>query len=172
MKDNKKVQNNHYEMEELTELEELYKDSLYLQKPKYSKYRSLKYSFYYLNLIDHFDLKIQDIETDIETIKRILKNYKGSEVNVPEAILTVNDISNQLNVIKIGSDTEYIFYAEYLLNLSKKYKKMKNEETKKIYMNSSKDIINRRIEYNIKYEKIFIMFSDIIKELKNKLKFN
>ena len=58
-----------------------------------------------------------------------------------------------------------------MTNLAREYDKLKNDTAKKIYINTSKEIILLQIKNYLKYEKYILIVNDNIKNLKNVFNF-
>ena len=158
-----KVLNTH---EELKENAKLYYNCINLDNIKFLDSPLLKYALYNLNLFQAFKKRIKYFNIDIEEVKGCLQNYKGKKINPKEEMKSLDEILNRLLAIEKEAKDEYDFYAIYLVELAKKFNILKDDISKRVYIKASEDIIISRIKYYLNYEKKFIYFNDIIKQLK------
>lgn len=161
------IKDNSWKLNELQAAEALYNNCLNVDDYKDNKYPSLKYALYNLNLIKAFDKKIDTIEREIDKLKTLLETYEGANLDIFKVKTNLNEISSKINFIKKESDDNYQYFEEYLIDVAKKYDRLKNEISKNVYYQVSNEIIKRRIKYNLLCEKKFIIFFDIINQLKN-----
>ena len=78
---------------------------------------------------------------------------------------TLDEILNKLLAIEKEAKDEYMFYSEYLVKIAKMFDTLKNDISKRVYIKASEDIIISKIKYYLNYEKKFLFFNDIIKQL-------
>ena len=78
---------------------------------------------------------------------------------------TLDEILNKLMAIKKEANDDYDFYKVYLAEIAKTYDILKNDDSKRVYIKSSQDIIISRTKYYLNHEKKFLYFNDIIKQL-------
>ena len=150
---------------ELRESAQIYCDCINIDNIKFLESPSLKYALYNLNLFEAFQKRIKSISIDVEKLKKRLKNYKGTKVNPIEEMKALDEILNKLLAIKKEANEEYDFYKVYLVKIAKKFDTLKNDNSKRVYIKSSEDIIISKIKYYLNYEKNFLYFNDIIKQL-------
>lgn len=150
---------------ELEEISKLYYNCINLDKIKLLESPSLKYALYNLNLFEAFKVRISQMNTEIEELKKSLKIYK-SKFDTTEEIEKLNEIKNKLIDIEKEAINEYHFYKIYLINTAEEYDFSKDSKTKGVFIKCSKDIIKFRIKYYLNYEKYFIIYSDIFNEIK------
>ena len=75
------------------------------------------------------------------------------------------EISNKLITIKKEANDEYDFYKIYLVKVTQQFDTLKNDKAKNIYIKTNEDIIISRIKYYLNYEKSFLIFNEILKQL-------
>ena len=150
---------------ELRESAQIYYACINIDNIKFLESPSLKYALYNLNLFEAFKKRIKSISIDVEELKKRLKNYKGTKVNPIEEMKALDEILNKLLAIKKEANEEYDFYKVYLVKIAKKFDTLKNDNSKRVYIKSSEDIIISKIKYYLNYEKNFLYFNDIIKQL-------
>ena len=151
--------------EELKETTQLYYNCLNKDKMKLLVSPLLKYALYNLNLFDAFNDRLKSMNIEIEKLKENLKNYKGKKIDANEEMKKLDGISCKLITIEKQANKEYDYYKVYLVEVAKQFDKLKNDIAKTIYIKTSEDIIISRIIYYLNYEKIFIIFNDIFKQL-------
>ena len=151
--------------EELKESAQLYYDCINLDNIKFLISPSLKYALYNFNLFEAFKKRINSINIEVEKLKKSIKNYKGTKINPNEEMKTLDEILNKLMAIKKEANDDYHFYTVYLAETAKEYDVSKNDDSKRVYIKSSEDIIISRIKYYLNNEKKFLYFNDIIKQL-------
>ena len=125
----------------------------------------LKNALYNLNLFDAFKDILKSMNTEIEKLKENLKNYKGKKIDANEEMTKLDGISCKLITIGKQANKEYDYYKVYLVEVANQFDKLKNDIAKRVYIKTSEDIIISRIIYYLNYEKIFIIFNDIFKQL-------
>ena len=108
--------------EELKEVALLYNNSINLKDIKYLVSPSLKYDLYNLNLFKVFDARLNSIRTDIENIKKNLKNYKAKEIDVIEENKRLDEASEVIRKFESEAKNTYDFYKV----MAKVEKKMMN----------------------------------------------
>ena len=152
--------------EELKEVALLYNNSINLKDIKYLVSPSLKYALYNLNLFEIFEARLKSIRTDIENIIKNLKNYKGKEIDVIEENKRLDEASEVIRKFESEAKDAYDFYKVYLAKVAKKYEELNDISSKKVYVKSSEEIIFSRMKYYLVCEKYFLIYSDIIKQLR------
>ena len=152
--------------EELKEVALLYNNSINLKDIKYLVSPSLKYALYNLNLFEIFEARLKSIRTDIENIIKNLKNYKGREIDVIEENKRLDEASEMIRKFESEANDAYDFYRVYLAKVTKKYDDLNDISSKKVYVKSSEEIIFSRMKYYLVCEKYFLIYSDIIKQLR------
>ena len=156
--------------EELKEVALLYNNSINLKDIKYLVSPLLKCALYNLNLFKVFDARLKSIRTDIENIKKNLKNYKGKEIEVIEENKRLDEASEVIRKFESEAKDAYDFYKVYLAKVAKKYEELNNISSKKVYVKSSEEIIFSRMKYYLVCEKYFLIYNDIITQLRRFLK--
>ena len=159
-----KVLNTH---EELKEVALLYNNSINLENSKYLVSPSLKYALFNFNLFNLFKARLKNICYDIENLKKNLNNYKGKEIDVNEEKKRLDEASEVLRKFENESKETYDVYKVYLAKVSRKYDELNNISSKKIYVKSSEEIIFSRIKYYLMCEKYFLIYNDIITQLRS-----
>ena len=150
---------------ELKESAQLYYTCINIDNIRFLDSPSLKYALYNLNLYETFKKRIKSINIDIKEQYKNLKNYKGKKINPNEELETLDEILNKLLAIEKEAKDEYMFYSEYLVKIAKMFDTLKNDISKRVYIKASEDIIISKIKYYLNYEKKFLFFNDIIKQL-------
>ena len=153
--------------EELKEVALLYNNSINLEKSKYLISPSLKYALFNFNLFKVFKARLKDINNDIENIKKNLKAYKGKEIDINEEKKRLDEASEMLRKFENEAKETYDVYKVYLAKVARKYDELNNIASKKVYIKSSEEIIFSRIKYYLECEKYFLIYNDIINQLKN-----
>ena len=77
----------------------------------------------------------------------------------------MDEISKKLTALDKEAEIDTEFYTTYLAKIAKTYDILKNDDSKRVYIKSSEDIIISRIKYYLNNEKKFLYFNDIIKQL-------
>ena len=151
--------------DELKDAANIYKNCINLNGIKLLKSPSLKYGLYYLHLFEAFTKRRKRLKTEIEKLKEKLKNYKGDKIDINKEMIRLDDISSKLEILGKEAKEFYDFDITYLGKVAKKYDTIKDDTVKSIYVNSSEEVVISRIKYYINYEKYFLIYSDIIKQL-------
>ena len=151
--------------DELKDAANIYKNCINLNGIKLLKSPSLKYGLYYLHLFEAFTKRRERLKTEIEKLKEKLKNYKGDKIDINKEMIRLNDISSKLETF--GKEAKELFDIDltYLGKVAKKYDTIKDDTVKRIYVNSSEEVVISRIKYYISCEKHFLVINDIIKQL-------
>ena len=79
----------------------------------------------------------------------------------------MDEINSKLTQFLTEDSDDYNFYKEYLVTAAKRRDVINNEIAKKVYVETSEEIIKSRIKKFLQQEKNFIIFNDIILQLKN-----
>ena len=82
-----------------------------------------------------------------------LKNYSGDLLDIDKENKKLENIDNELNSLYKKEIDEGLFFRKNLLSLAKKSDVLKNENAKKIYIDSNEKIISTRIKYFLKLKK-------------------
>ena len=114
----------------------LYNNSINLKDIKYLVSPSLKYALYNLNLFKVFDARLISIRTDIENIKKNLKNYKAKEIDVIEENKRLEEASEVIRKFESEAKDAYDFYKVYLAKAAKKNDELNNILSKKVFIKS------------------------------------
>ena len=144
--------------DELKDAANIYYKCINLNGIKSLKSPSLKYGLYHMHLFETFTKRRERLKAEIEKLKEKLKNYKGDKIDINKEMIRLDDISSKLKEF-------YDFDLTYLGKVAKKYDTIKDDTIKSIYVNSSEEVVISRIKYYINYEKYFLIYSDIIKQL-------
>ena len=166
MEERLKINNN---IEELKEAEEQYYQSLNLEGIGYLKYPSLKYAAYNVKISDVFINKIAQMKAQIEEIKGRIKNNKSEKFDKLIEEANLDDIYNKLTSFEKKEEDDQKFYEYYLIFVAKRSDLLKSKDSKIAYIGSSEDVIKLRIQYFLKCEKFFLIYNDILNQLKNLL---
>ena len=116
-----------------------------------------------MHLFETFTKRRERLKAEIEKLKEKLKNYKGDNIN--KEMIRLDDISSKLEILGKETKELYDFDVTYLGRVAYKYDMIKDDTIKSIYINSSEEVVISRIKYYINYEKYFLIYSDIIKQL-------
>ena len=134
---------NFTDINELKVVEEKYKECLFATESEIIdvKHPSLIYGIYSLNLLYTFRDRIQEIEN-------------------------LNENKNKLDSFKKEAKNSYDFYRKYLTNLAKKADTLNDDTAKKVYIQSSEEVIKIEINIYLNYEKSLILIKERINDLK------
>ena len=137
---------NFTDINELKVVEEKYKECLFATESEIIdvKHPSLIYGIYSLNLLYTFRDRIQEIENSINDIKEKLNNYKGSKLDIRKEIENLKETRNKLD----------------------SFKKVNDDTAKKVYIQSSEEVIKIEINIYLNYEKSLILIKERINDLK------
>ena len=147
--------------DELKDAANIYYKCINLNGIKSLKSPSLKYGLYHMHLFETFTKRRERLKAEIEK----LKNYKGDKIDINKEMIRLDDISSKLEILGKEAKEFYDFELTYLGKVAKKYDTIKDDTIKSIYVNSSEEVVISRIKYYINYEKYFLIYSDIIKQL-------
>ena len=151
--------------DELKDAANIYYKCINLNGIKSLKSPSLKYGLYHMHLFETFTKRRERLKAEIEKLKEKLKNYKGDKIDINKEMIRLDDISSKLEILGKEAKEFYDFELTYLGKVAKKYDTIKDDTIKSIYVNSSEEVVISRIKYYINYEKYFLIFNDIIKQL-------
>ena len=151
--------------DELKDAANIYYKCINLNGIKSLKSPSLKYGLYHMHLFETFTKRRERLKAEIEKLKEKLKNYKGDKIDINKEMIRLDDISSKLEILGKEAKEFYDFDLTYLGKVAKKYDTIKDDTIKSIYVNSSEEVVISRIKYYINYEKYFLIYSDIIKQL-------
>ena len=151
--------------DELKDAANIYYNCINLNGIETLKSPSLKYSLYSLHLFEAFKIRNERLKTEIEKLKERLKNYKGNKLDINKEMIRLDDISSKLEILGKEAKEFYDFDITYLGKVAYEYDAIKDDTIKSIYVNSSEEVVISRIKYYINYEKYFLIYSDIIKQL-------
>ena len=159
---------NFTDINELKVVEEKYKECLFATESEIIdvKHPSLIYGIYSINLLYTFRDRIQEIENSINDIQEKLNNYKGSKLDIRKEIENLNENKNKLDSFKKEAKNSYDFYKKYLTNLAKKADTLNDDTAKKVYIQSSEEVIKIEINIYLNYEKSLILIKERINDLK------
>ena len=164
MKEHLKFNNN---IEELKEAEEQYYQSLNLEGIVELEHPSLKYAAYNIKISNVFIKKIAKMKAEIEEIKERLKSHKSEKFDKEKKEMDLDNIYNKLNDFEKKEDEDQKYYEHYLIYVAKRSDLSKNKEAEAAYIATSEGVIKLRIQYFLKCEKYFILYYDILNQLKN-----
>lgn len=155
------------DFDELRDIRRMYIDSLNDTDVinEKSKYPSLVYAIYNRKLSKTFFDRIYVIKNDIKEIIERLNNYKGIKIDPKEEKLKLDEIMTKLNSIEKKEIDDYKYYADYLVGVEENFYSLKTKEAEHIYVNTSKQILNIRLNNYLKNEKSFLLFNDNINKL-------
>ena len=153
-------------LEELKEREEIYCQCLNLDDFGHLTYPSLKYTVFNMKISKEFKNKITQMKNDINELKDKLNKYKGNRIDSREEIKKLDNIDGELTALLTKDNEDEEFYETYLIRIAKRADTLKNEVAKNVYISSSEQILKFRIEYFLKCEKKFLIFNDLIQQLK------
>ena len=151
--------------DELKDAANIYYKCINLNGIKSLKSPSLKYGLYHMHLFETFTERRERLKTEIEKLKEKLKNYKGDKIDINKEMIRLDDISSKLETLGKEAKELFDFDLTYLGKVAKKYDTIKDDTVKSIYVNSSEEVIFSRIKYYINFEKYFLIYNEIIKQL-------
>ena len=151
--------------DELKDVANIYYKCINLNGIKTLKSPSLKYGLYHMHLFETFTKRRERLKAEIEKLKEKLKNYKGDKIDINKEMIRLDDISSKLEILGKEAKEAYDFDLTYLGKVAKKYDTIKDDTVKSIYVNSSEEVVISRIKYYLSYEKYFLIYNDIIKQL-------
>ena len=169
-----KIRNVFGNFKELKEVEEIYINCLDAKDEDYKvtqQYPSLNYTIYTMHFFVSFKRRIYILVDDITKLKKKLKDYKKGKVNTNKELENLDENINKLVSFDKEATKIYEYYVLYMTNLAREYDKLKNDTAKKIYINTSEEIILLQIKNYLKYEKYILIVNDNIKNLKNVFNF-
>ena len=152
---------------ELKGREKIYYDALTTKKFPRLRIPSLKYAVYSFEISEVFKEKIRSIKKEITELKTEINKYKGNKINIDVENKKLDEINSKLTQFLTEDSDDYNFYKEYLVTAAKRRDVINNEIAKKVYVETSEEIIKSRIKKFLQQEKNFIIFNDIILQLKN-----
>ena len=114
-----------------------------------------------------FRNKIKAIRRDIAALKEKINKYKGNKINIEEENKKLDEINIKRTQLEAEDSEDYNYYKEYLITAAKRRDVINNEIAKKVYVETSEEIIKSRIKKLLNQEKNFIIFYDIIFQLNN-----
>jgi len=114
-----------------------------------------------------FRNKIKAIKRDIATLKAKINKYKGNKINIEEENKKLDEINIKMTQLEAEDSEDYNYYKEYLITAAKRRDVINNKIAKKVYVETSEEIIKSRIKKLLNQEKNFIIFYDIIFQLNN-----
>ena len=95
-----------------------------------------------------------------------MNNYEGDKIDKVQENIKLNNILEIVAKFEEECSQDYHFYKEYLITTAKRNDFLNNGMATQIYIKSSEEIIQFRIKKFLKQEKYFIIFNDLIYELK------
>ena len=153
--------------EELKQREKIYYKSLTTDNFPKLEFPSLKYAVFNFKVTEVFRNKIKAIRRDIAAIKEKINKYKGNKINIEEENKKLDEINIKMTQLEAEDSEDYNYYKEYLITAAKRRDVINNEIAKKVYVETSEEIIKSRIKKLLNQEKNFIIFYDIIFQLNN-----
>lgn len=129
------------------------------------KIPSLKYCVYSYKISNIFLNKIEQIKKDIRELKKRLKDCSGVLLDIANENKKLDSIENDLNSLFKKELDEELFFRDYMVSVAKHFDVMNSENAKKVYVDSSEEIIESRIRYFLKCEKKFLLYNDIINQI-------
>ncbi len=151
---------------ELEETSQLYYNCVNVDEINKLEHLSLKYCLWNLNLLEVFKSRTKSMNTDIEKLKENIKNYKGTKIDTNKEMEKLDEIYAKLIAMEKEATDECYYYCDYLGRAAKKYDTLNDDIVKNVYLGTSEDIIKLEIQKYLNYEKSFLIFNDIIKQLK------
>ena len=131
------------------------------------EFPSLKYAVFNFEVSEVFRNKIKAIKRDIATLKAKINKYKGNKINIEEENKKLDEINIKMTQLEAEDSEDYNYYKEYLITAAKRRDVINNKIAKKVYVETSEEIIKSRIKKLLNQEKNFIIFYDIIFQLNN-----
>ena len=153
--------------QELKQREKIYYKSLTTDKFPKLEFPSLKYAVFNFEVSEVFRNKIKAIRRDIGALKEKINKYKGKKINIEEENKKLDEINIKMTQLEAEDSEDYNYYKEYLITAAKRRDVINNEIAKKVYVETSEEIIKSRIKKLLNQEKNFIIFYDIIFQLNN-----
>ena len=110
--------------------------------------------------------KIEQMKAEIDEIKEKLKKAKAEKYDklIEESNLGV--IYDKLTSFEKKEEEDKNYYEHYLIYVAKRSDLLKSKEGKAAYIATSEDVIKLRIQYFLKCEKFFLIYNDILNQLK------
>lgn len=133
------------------------------RKNKESKISLLEIFYIFLQLFRAFTDRINQIKSNIKEIKEKLKEIEDNKI---DELKKLDKIMNKLVSFEKEANDGYEYYKKYLIKTARESDDLGNETAKNIYIKTSEDIIKTQIEFNMKCEKLFLIFKDNIKKYK------